>query len=174
MKLHGKKVVLVPMTLEEVPQFFYWAIRSPFWYGKYSDEPIPTYEEFRKDLGDHYFDGSQPEMGRSFAVVVNERTVGQVNYNEIDRKDQSVDIDIIVYREEDRGKGYGTDALWTLCKYLFWEMGLAKVRLETATNNERAIKSYEKIGFRKVDTYFSKDVEFFKMEVTRESFAKSS
>lgn len=172
MKLRGAKISLEPMTKEEIPQFFYWATKSPFWYGEYSDEPIPTYEQFRDEWKDHYFDDSQPELGRSFAILFKGRTVGQVNYNEIDRKDQSVDMDIIIYQEEDRGKGYGPDALLTLCDFLFSEMDVKKCKLEVAVNNEKAIKSYKKIGFKKVGTYFSKGIEFFNMELAHKSLVR--
>lgn len=168
MKLQGAKVTLEPMTKDEIPQFFYWATKSPFWYGEYSDEPIPTYEQFRDEWKDHYFDGSQPALGRSFAVVFNNRTVGQINYNEINRTDKSVDVDIIIYQEQDRGKGYGSDALRALCEYLFTEFGLKKIQLETAVKNERAIASYKKIGFKIFDSYISKGIEFFRMEVTKD------
>lgn len=174
MRLKGNIVMLEPMAKQEIPQFYYWAIRSPFWYGKYSDEKeIPTYDQFRKDWQDFYFDGSAPEKGRSFVIVTGERAVGQINYNKIDRNDQSVDLDIIIYQEKDRGKGYGPDALRTLCNYLFSEMGVKKCELATAVNNERAIESYKKAGFKAVGPTFSKGVEFLKMELRQKSLVEA-
>ncbi len=47
------------------------------------------------------------------------------------------------------GKGYGTDALKTLAKYLFDNFDVSKVWIEARANNPRAIRAYEKAGFKK-------------------------
>jgi RimJ/RimL family protein N-acetyltransferase len=46
-----------------------------------------------------------------------------------------------------RGRGYGTDTVRTLCRFGFDEMNLAKVELEVLAANERAVRTYEKVGF---------------------------
>jgi RimJ/RimL family protein N-acetyltransferase len=46
------------------------------------------------------------------------------------------------------GKGYGTDAMSVLVKFIFEQMNIHKVKLNVFSYNERAIKSYEKCGFK--------------------------
>ncbi len=48
----------------------------------------------------------------------------------------------------DRGRGYGTDAMRLVLRYAFAELNLARVSLEAFAHNTRAIRSYEKAGFR--------------------------
>jgi RimJ/RimL family protein N-acetyltransferase len=48
-----------------------------------------------------------------------------------------------------RGKGYGTDAVRLLLNYAFQELNLYRVGLDVITDNVRAIRSYEKAGFRR-------------------------
>jgi RimJ/RimL family protein N-acetyltransferase len=48
----------------------------------------------------------------------------------------------------DWGQGYGTDALRLALRYGFAELNLARVTLEVFAHNPRAIRSYEKAGFR--------------------------
>ena len=48
------------------------------------------------------------------------------------------------------GKGYGTEALKLLLFFGFIILGLRKIELEVYTFNERAIKSYKKVGFREI------------------------
>lgn len=51
--------------------------------------------------------------------------------------------------ERDRwGKGYGTDAMKVALHYAFMELGLQRVSLGLHEYNARALKSYEKAGFR--------------------------
>ena len=122
MIIRGEKVLLRPMTAEQVTLFYRWATQSeaaPFWYGDLVGEPAPTYEHFIKDFEGYYFDGSQPEKGRSFVIMVGRRAIGEINYNEIDRKNNSVDLDIIIADDRDKNRGYGSDALKALARYLF-------------------------------------------------------
>ena len=44
-------------------------------------------------------------------------------------------------------KGYGTDTLHALLRFLFLKMNLNRVQLDTWSGNTRAIRAYEKCGF---------------------------
>ena len=46
------------------------------------------------------------------------------------------------------GKGYGTDAVRVVLRYTFTELNLRRVTLGVFAYNERAIRSYEKAGFK--------------------------
>ena len=46
------------------------------------------------------------------------------------------------------GKGYGTDAMRVILRYAFTELNLHRVSLDVFEYNPRAIRSYEKTGFR--------------------------
>ena len=46
------------------------------------------------------------------------------------------------------GKGYGTDAMRVILRFAFIELGLHRVSLDVFEYNPRAIKSYEKAGFK--------------------------
>ncbi len=46
------------------------------------------------------------------------------------------------------GKGYGTDAMRVILRYAFTELNLERVSLDVFGYNPRAIRSYEKIGFK--------------------------
>ena len=81
--IRGKVVSLRPLTPEDKELFYLWATQSegtPFWYSERTGEKIPTRKEFFDDFADHYFDGTQPLKGRSYAIRVNEtgRESGQI------------------------------------------------------------------------------------------------
>jgi len=46
------------------------------------------------------------------------------------------------------GKGYGTDAMQLVLRYAFTELNLHRVSLDVFGYNPRAIRSYEKAGFK--------------------------
>jgi RimJ/RimL family protein N-acetyltransferase len=45
-------------------------------------------------------------------------------------------------------RGYGTDAVRTLCRYGFAEMNLQRIGLAVYETNPRGVRAYEKIGFK--------------------------
>ena len=52
---------------------------------------------------------------------------------------------------ENCGKGYGSDALKTLCDYLFRSLGIKEFVIRPSAKNLQAIKAYEKAGFHRVE-----------------------
>lgn len=151
MLLIGRVVKLRPMTLSEKGLFFDMATRSdatPYLYGPLSGTAVPTWEELFRDYQDYFFDGSQPEKGRCFAILSGDRVIGQVSYNEIDRQRACVELDVWIAASSDTGKGAGPDALETLMRYLHEEMSVGTFVICPSAANPRAIRAYQKAGFR--------------------------
>jgi RimJ/RimL family protein N-acetyltransferase len=167
MLLHGAKIILRPMSPEEVPPFYHWATESDnakWWYGEMQGDTPPSYEKFLEDWKPHYFIDDEPEKGRCFVIEVQGKAVGQVNYNQIDRSDDSVELDILIADDENTGRGYGTDALKTLCRYLFDEMGIRTCFVEVIKDNPRAIRSYQKVGFTITNEFVDMGIECYHLE----------
>ena len=165
MIIRGEKVLLRPMTEDEMPIFYSWATQSdstPFWY---DDGKVPSYEQFFQDWGKYYFDGSEPEKGRCFTILVRKRAIGQINYNDINRNDASVEIDIIIADDADKNHGYGLDALRAFTKYLFRHMDIKLCWIDALSSNIRARKAYEKAGFKVTRIFTSQGVECTHMEL---------
>ena len=78
---------------------------------------------------------------------LNGNTVGYVQLRNIDYKNRSVEIGIHLGPEA-QGKGYGRDAFLLLMRFAFNEMNMHRVYLQVFDFNDRAIKLYEKLGFR--------------------------
>ena len=60
------------------------------------------------------------------------------------------EVGLSIYNPDNRGKGYGTDAMLVLLGIGFHILGLNSIYLDTMEDNERSIKIYEKIGFKRV------------------------
>ncbi len=57
-------------------------------------------------------------------------------------------IGIVIGERDYWGKGYGTDAMRLIVQYGFLEANLRRVSLALHSYNARALKSYEKVGFK--------------------------
>lgn len=58
-----------------------------------------------------------------------------------------VEVGIQMFKEENRGQGYGTEALSMFVDWMFTVSNVQFVHLKAVCENTRAIKCYEKIGF---------------------------
>lgn len=75
--------------------------------------------------------------------------IGDCGINSVDWKNSVVGVTIFIGNKDFWGKGYGTDAMKILLNFIFLQMNINKVRLYVYSFNERAIKSYEKCGFKR-------------------------
>jgi RimJ/RimL family protein N-acetyltransferase len=77
------------------------------------------------------------------------RLIGNCGLHDINYKNRTGTFGIFIGDKEYWSKGYGTDATRTLLQFAFEELGLNRVELWVYDYNPRAIRAYEKAGFRK-------------------------
>src|SRR5579859_6350552 len=100
----------------------------------------------KEDEEDKKRAGSGKNYEFMFHTIAEDKAIGfgglWVNWNH-----QNGWIGIGIGEPDYRGKGYGTDAMRLLVNYGFRELGLYRVQLGVLSNNPRAIRCYEKVGF---------------------------
>lgn len=79
--------------------------------------------------------------------------VGSVYLRDIDMQNKKCEYGIFIGEDSCRGKGVGTAAARLALDYAFNTLGLNRVFLRVFADNPRAIKSYEKAGFRHEGTF---------------------
>lgn len=86
----------------------------------------------------------------SFAIETLEdgKYIGGCGVNAIDWKNSVAIVGIFIGDKNYWGKGYGTDAMRVLTKFIFEQMNINKIKLNVFSYNTRAQKSYEKCGFK--------------------------
>lgn len=150
--LTGTRIVLKPATLSDRRKIFEWLTQSDLTSKMmgppdFEDNEIPSWEFFVDDYNPHFFDDEDPDQGRSYLIMISGKPIGHINYNEIDRNTNIVELDIWLNRSKHCNKGYGTEAINTLCLHLHNELGCNDFILAPSA----AIRTYEKCGFHKAD-----------------------
>ena len=101
------------------------------------------------------------KTGKTAQFIIYSRTlkkdVGSVFLRDIDHDNRKAEYGIFIGEDDARGQGIGTAAAELIIKYGFEELKLHKIFLRVFADNMRAIKSYEKAGFRQ-EAYLKEDV----------------
>ena len=74
--------------------------------------------------------------------------LGSTGYHAIDWRQRSGEPGIFVGRKDVWGRGFGTDAFRALVRWGVDELNLNRIWVRVYEDNVRAIRCYEKIGFR--------------------------
>ncbi len=77
------------------------------------------------------------------------KPIGWCTVRTWDRKHVNANVGIGLGEKEEWGTGYGTEAMGLLLTILFDHQGWHRAELWTLAENERAIRSFEKCGFRR-------------------------
>ena len=106
---------------------------------------------YSKEFMGEYFAKISNDESRIFLVIAdkeNDALIGDVELNDIDWMNRSANIRIQISNENYLSKGFGTEAMRLLLDYGFGVYNLHRVELEVYSYNHRAIKAYEKLGFK--------------------------
>ena len=74
--------------------------------------------------------------------------IGICSLHEIDWRNRAAQLGILIGDKAFWGRGYGTDALRTLVRWSFSELNLHRAWLKVYEDNARALRSYQKVGFK--------------------------
>ena len=98
------------------------------------------------------FPFDEPESQR-YAIVVDGQIAGLVQHGENDWPiERHAYVDIFL-SDDLTGRGIGTEVLRRVIEKLRSEHGHRRVLIDPAVANERAIRCYEKVGFRRVGVF---------------------
>jgi RimJ/RimL family protein N-acetyltransferase len=142
---HGS-IYLRPAEREDLPLFVSWlgdarttrtlALRSPL--------SLASEEHWFEDLVAH-------QGGDRWHFVIcrleDDRPVGALDLHDIDARNGSAGLGIVIGDPDDTGKGYGSDALRAVIAFGFGELRLERIWLEVYDFNERARGVYQRVGF---------------------------
>ena len=136
-------MILRKLELKDAPLMYEWMTAKDV--NKYfrfdpTKVTIKSCEEFIRN--------SFNDENRTYAIVdINDEYVGSISLKHIDMNDKNAEFAIAI-RDKYRGKGYGTKAVNELFEVAFKEIGLNKIYLNVLSDNDNAIKLYEKVGFK--------------------------
>ncbi len=86
-----------------------------------------------------------------FAILTLEhRLVGGIDLRDIDFRMGTAALGVVLFNPGDWSQGYGSEAVKLLCQYGFYHLNLFNILLTVFSYNPRAIRAYQKVGFREM------------------------
>lgn len=92
-----------------------------------------------RQLNQHWF---------AIRTLAEDKLLGDIGLYVVNWPGRDAFVGLGIGEREYWGKGYGTDAMNLILRYAFMEVNLRRVTLTVFEYNPRAIRSYEKAGFR--------------------------
>lgn len=86
-----------------------------------------------------------------FAICLKDtnETIGELSILDINEEDRKAGFRIAMNSISLTGKGYGTEAIKIVLRFVFDQLNLNRIQLEVFSHNLRGIRAYEKVGFVK-------------------------
>ena len=143
-KLVGERIYLSPRNSEDVEQFTYWLndFETTDYLGR--SGMLTTLEGEKKYLEEN----STPDATFVIVTIDENKMIGTVSLEKIDWINRNATLGIFIGDKDYRSKGYGTEAIKLILEYGFKYMNLHNIKLDLMEFNERALKCYQKCGFK--------------------------
>lgn len=145
--LRGALVYLAPILREDIPTFAKWYQDLELQSLLFAQAVFPLTEKdetewYERTISDHH--------AAQFCIrtLTDDTVIGTCGFHYIENRIRFSEVGMAIGEKNYWGRGYGTDAMRVLIRYGFFELNLHRIELRVYSYNQRAIRSYEKIGFQ--------------------------
>jgi len=142
----GSLTMLAPMDMEKEKEVWELWNQDSDYLRLLDDTPAI---QFSAAMIREWFEKDDPRSSLfGIYTLENNKLIGFTELGGYDWVSRNAWVAIGIGDVDYRGKGYGTDAMNTLLKFAFRVQNLHRVNLGVFSFNERAVKCYEKCGFK--------------------------
>jgi RimJ/RimL family protein N-acetyltransferase len=174
--LTGRRVYLRPFDKDDLPYIQKWSNDAELrkLIGEVAPMSRAETEKFYKELL-----ADKDRMWFVIALRRGDRVIGEAGLLRMFRPWRATDMTIIIGEKDAWGKGYGTEAGRLLLNYAFLRLGFHRVSIGVVGFNERALRFWESLGFKKEgvhrDGYYCNNEysDFIMMSILEDEFRKS-
>lgn len=144
--LETKRIYLRPFESTDIDTYF------PGLFDAEMRRLTGTQNSFTRTQVERYIENAAQDDSRLMLLIAlqeNDQVIGEIALMDMHTKNRSAHIRIAIDHTEHQGKGYGSEALLLMLDYGFGICNLHRIELEVYAFNQRAIRTYEKLGFQR-------------------------
>ena len=152
--------------LEERRKTYEWSLNivSEDASSGWADGPKHSYAEFVEDFEDFFYMENGRKKGGVLIIEENGEEIGCACYTAFHLKQGAAELDVWMKDEAHCGRGFGSEAIKLLMAYLKNELSINRLFVRQKSENLRAIRAYEKMGFQLVNDASETIVAWLKPE----------
>lgn len=147
-KLEGENIYLSPINNEDIEKYVYFLNDKNVTNNIGTTNEITTIESEKEWITN----ANKNTINLAIIKKENDELIGNCSLFDIDRINRCCTLGIFIGEEQNRNKGYGKETINLLLDYGFNYQNMHNINLKVFSFNERAIKCYEKVGFKKCGT----------------------
>lgn len=174
----GDRIFLSVLQRSDLPLFARWF--SDLELTMYLGQPGMAYTQEQEE--EWYERTVRDRDSKTFAIIIRDgwRVIGNVSLTNIDQRRQRAALGIAIGDKGAWGRGYGSEAVRSMCAYGFAFLNLYSVYLWVLGCNRRAYQAYLKAGFREAGRlrggirFDDQRYDDILMEITRDEFGPSN
>jgi ribosomal-protein-alanine N-acetyltransferase len=144
--LIGTKIYLRPLEREDAKQCAGWFNHPEILRTLLAYRPVNLRAE--EEFIDKALQ-SEHDLVLGIALQGSDRLIGGTGLHQMDFRSRHASFGITIGEKEEWGKGYGTEATRLMVGHAFETLNLNRVWLHVYEYNQRGIRVYERVGFRK-------------------------
>lgn len=144
-KMSGERCYLSPIELDDAPKYAAWLNDPEVTEGLVMATAVISLSNEREIL-------ARLAKEHAYAVVdkASDELIGNVGLLNVNHLHRTAEIGIFIGDKRFWGKGYGREAMGLLIDYAYAKLNLNNLMLRVYAFNERAVRCYEALGFKKV------------------------
>lgn len=148
-RLFGKSIMLREYKREDIDHMRKW-VNDPQVVDNLSDIFLAphTLEETEAFLNSILKGERKDNFSFVIANKEAETYIGQIDLLNVDWKNRSTEIGIVIGEAENRGRGIGSEALQVLQEFVFNRLNMNRLQIKVHSYNTRAHNCYLKSGFK--------------------------
>jgi len=144
-KIQGERIYLSPMNKDDAEIYTKWLNDPEVSVSLGNFAQVISLNSEQKALEE------MTEKGQNFAIVSNDDVLlGNISFFNIKDVHRRAEVGLFIGERENRGKGYGAEALRLILDYGFKTLNLHNVTLTVHSDNEAGIACYRKVGFKEI------------------------
>lgn len=175
-KLESDRIYLSPASVDDVEIYTRWMNSFDV-----TDKIGSSNSLFSLLSEKEYLERKIDENNKSFSIIKKEddSLLGNCSIFDINYLHQTATLGIFIGEDNERNKGYGSEAIRLLLDFGFNYLNLNNIMLKVFSFNEKAISCYEKIGFKKIgrkrEAYYLNNQRYDEiyMDILKEEYFKT-
>lgn len=145
----GDKVALGPLRKDLVPTYTRW-YNEFYTLRTLGTIPVPLTLEQDEKQHERLVANSATEISFTVYERSSARPIGNAGLFDVDYRNRTAELGLIIAEPDARGKGYGTETTRLVVDYAFTALGLHNVMLTVFAYNLAGIRVYNKAGFTEI------------------------